>query len=227
MRVVVYSHVRLFRESLADVIKDCQNVAEVHICECLDALVKDVLEFAPDVVLLDITVEAVLSEACLLNETCPQVHLLALATAETANDVIACADAGFIGYVPYDASLKELCAIMHHAQKGEFACHPKIANSLFREVRRRRSRHTETDPDEPLSHRESEVLALIACGKSNKEIARELVLSVATIKNHVHNTFTKLHVRCRTEACARLRNEPWLAGSAQTYSPKLKSTQSH
>lgn len=223
MKVIIYSHVRLYRESLADVIKDCQNVAEVHICDRLDLLVKEVLEFEPDVVLLDITVEAARSEACVVNETCPQVHLLALATAETANDVIACADAGFTGYVPYDASLKELSAIMHHAQNGEFACHPKIANSLFREIRRRRSRHTETDPDEPLSHRESEVLALMACGLSNKEIARELVLSVATVKNHVHNTFTKLHVRCRTEACARLRNEPWLAGSAQTFSTKVKA----
>ena len=65
-----------------------------------------------------------------------------------------------------------------------------------------------------LLKRETEVLRLIAKGKSNKHIARDLELSVATVKNHIHSIFCKLRVKCRAEAAARVRENPWLTRSA-------------
>ncbi len=221
MRVIIFSQVRLYREILTAALSDSKDITEVHICDRLNTLTEQISEFTPDIVLLDIAGEDIMNEACKVNESYPDIQLLALAIAETPNNVIACAEAGFVGYIPYDASLDELCEIMQHAQHGECICHPKIANSLFREVRRRRSHHLETDPDEPLTHREREVLSLIVSGLSNKQIARKLVLSVATVKNHVHNTFTKLHVKCRTEACARVRNKPWLASTSTDFDSKM------
>ena len=225
MRVWVYSHIRLFGESLADCLVACEKIAEVRVCHRGENLPDDTLRFTPDVVLIDMTGEGATEKVRCVKEVCPELCMLGLAIPETTEHVIACADAGLDGYVPYQASLDELCVIVSHARKGEFACHPKIASSLFREVRRRRSRYGDTDA--PLTHRESEVLGLVAKGLCNKEIARELVLSVATVKNHLHNTFTKLHVRGRTEALARLRIEPWLAGTAHTVPWQAEKCASH
>ncbi|MCP4936410.1 MAG: response regulator transcription factor [bacterium] len=97
------------------------------------------------------------------------------------------------------------------ALRGECVCNPLIAGSLLREVRRRQKIAHEQVGSELLTRRECEVLRLLGQGVSNKQIARELNLSVATVKNHVHNIFAKLNIHSRGEALARLRNEPWIA----------------
>jgi two-component system, NarL family, nitrate/nitrite response regulator NarL len=76
-----------------------------------------------------------------------------------------------------------------------------------------RDRDEETDDAgcEPLTRRECQVLRLLGRGLSNKEIARHLTLSEATIKNYVHEVLVKLHVHRRAQAMTRFREEPWIA----------------
>ena len=73
----------------------------------------------------------------------------------------------------------------------------------------------ESATDASLSHRESEVLQLIGGGLTNKEIARELSLSVATVKHHVHSVLTKLQLPGRAQAMRRVRDAPWLAAGSR------------
>jgi two-component system, NarL family, nitrate/nitrite response regulator NarL len=141
------------------------------------------------------------------------VRLMALAVTEIPCEVIACAEAGFSSYVPREASIEELTAILKMALRGEVPCHPTITSGLLREIRRRQHA-PESDPSEPLTHRECEVLHLVGRGLCNKEIACRLCLSPATVKNHLHSIFGKLRVGGRTAAIARLRTEPWLERSA-------------
>ena len=84
--------------------------------------------------------------------------------------------------------------------------------ALFRMVPS--SARTGADADEALTRREEEVLRLIGGGLSNKEIARELNLSVATVKHHVHHILRKLRLSGRAQAMRRVRDEPWMASSA-------------
>ncbi|MBV9202096.1 MAG: response regulator transcription factor [Alphaproteobacteria bacterium] len=108
------------------------------------------------------------------------------------------------------------------AVAGRLHCAPHIAAAMF-------SRLTvllkETDPRRALpslSARENEILALVDQGRSNKEIARQLAISAATVKNHLHNLMQKLQVTRRGEAAARLRAQhpaPGVLSKSRSDSP--------
>jgi DNA-binding NarL/FixJ family response regulator len=213
-RLFVFSAVRLFGDALATCLETRECISEAACCHSANRLVEQVIAFEPDAILFDISGENAMSEAHALNSAVPDIPRLAIAIPEIPEHVIACADAGFLGYVPRHASVAELCTIVEMAIKGECACHPRIAGSLLRELGRRGQKGPDLIASEPLTRRECQILRLLSRGQSNKEIARELCLSLATVKNHVHSILVKLHVRCRTEAVSRLRDEPWLAQSA-------------
>lgn len=211
MRVLVFSHVRLFSETLAAYLEGVKGVSEVTACHQADHLVDEALRWLPDIVLIDVIDERALGEARALTATPSDSTILAIGLPENEESVIACADAGLVAYVPRQAPMEELVTCMRNALKGECVCHPKISGRLLREVRRRQENSTEHIANALLTQRECEVLRLIGRGLSNKQIAQDLFLSVATVKNHLHNVFAKLHIHSRAEALARLRNEPWIA----------------
>ena len=213
-RLVVFSPIRLFGEALVACMEIRKQISKVVYCHVLNRLSEEVVAFEPNVVLFDINGENAMQEAQTLNAAIPEISLLAIAISETPEQVIACADAGFSGYVPHRASIEELCKIVEMAKKGECICHPRIAGYLLRELGHRRQLNSYSAIRDPLTRRECEVLRLLGRGHSNKEIARELCLSVATVKNHVHSVLIKLNVGCRTEAVSRLREDPRLAHSA-------------
>jgi DNA-binding NarL/FixJ family response regulator len=85
--------------------------------------------------------------------------------------------------------------------RGEVRCSPRISGWLLRELRHRPNI---SELGERLTSREIQILRLISQGLSNKEIARELGISVATVKNHVHSVLEKLGVQSRSQAAARI-----------------------
>jgi two-component system, NarL family, nitrate/nitrite response regulator NarL len=85
--------------------------------------------------------------------------------------------------------------------RGEVRCSPKITGWLLRELRHRPDK---SQLGERLTSREIQTLHLISQGLSNKDIARELGISVATVKNHVHSVLEKLRVQSRSQAAARI-----------------------
>ncbi len=87
--------------------------------------------------------------------------------------------------------------------RDEVRCSPKITAWLLKELRRRPEK---SQFDERLTAREIQTLRLISQGRSNKEIARELGISVSTVKNHVHSVLEKLRVQSRSQAAARIRS---------------------
>jgi DNA-binding NarL/FixJ family response regulator len=122
----------------------------------------------------------------------PQV--LVLTTYDAEADVLAAIDAGAAGYLLKDADPAVLIDAVVQVAAGETVLAPHIAARLVERVRR---------PETALSSRELEVLALVAAGRSNQEVARELFLSRATVKTHLAHIFTKLGVESRTAAVAR------------------------
>jgi DNA-binding NarL/FixJ family response regulator len=208
MRIAVYSSIRLFTEGLAACLDRDRSTTTA--CCRPDNVVDDVLKFGADVVLVDVTTPDGMREGRALAAACPDIPIIALAPDASA-EVIACVDAGFASYVPRDAPLSQLRAIIDMALRGEVSCSPKLSGDLLRELRLRGRRDIEKQAGEPLTRRECEVLRLLGRGQSNKQIAMNLRISEATIKNHVHSILAKLRVRRRTEALARMRDEPWIA----------------
>ena len=130
--------------------------------------------------------------------------ILPLAVNATDDDVIAWAEVGAVGYVSREASIEDLATTIEGVAKGETICSPRITTLLFQRVA---TLAHEGRPDQPrprLTPREREVARLIQRGHSNKEIASELHIEVATVKNHVHSILKKLEIRRRGEAVARL-----------------------
>lgn len=219
MRVTIYSPIRLFGEALASCLRQESEVerAQCHadILGLVEALTAHGNE--PDVVLFDTRSSDDVNAVRELSQHHRSIPIVALCVPRIADEVIACADAGFASYVPRDSSFTELVEITQMAVRGEMPCDPKISRSLLDEIRRRSAPDVAgCTPDllAELTPRETEILRLLGRGLPNKEIATELGLSVATIKNHVHSVLQKLELRRRSEVAALLTRNPWLLRSA-------------
>ncbi|MGW1883039.1 response regulator [Streptomyces sp. NPDC001970] len=152
----------------------------------------------PDVVLMDLRmpggggVEAIAE----LARRGARARVLVLTTYDTDADTIPAIEAGATGYLLKDAPREELFTAVRAAADGRTVLSPAVASRLVSRVRNPAPR------DEPLSAREREVLALVARGTSNREIAAELFISEATVKTHLTHIYAKLAVKDRAAAVA-------------------------
>ena len=170
----------------------------------------------PDVVLLDVTFPGGIGAATSLAVAVPEASVIALAIAETIENVLAWAEAGIAGYVPNTASVEDLVALIGQIWHGEQTCPTNIVGSLLRRLgtAERNGKSVATLAAPPLTPRELEVSQLIATGLSNKAIARRLGISLSTTKSHVHNVLGKLNLQRRAELMARMNDRALIARPA-------------
>ena len=148
----------------------------------------------PDVVLMDLRMaemDGAVATAHIQSQQ-PGTAVLILTTYDTNSDILRAIEAGATGYLLKDTPRDELFAAIRSVAQGKAVLAPTVATRLLRQ--------RETLAGEVLSTRELEVLTLVARGASNKEIARSLFLSEATVKSHLIHLFGKLGVTDRTAA---------------------------
>jgi DNA-binding NarL/FixJ family response regulator len=121
-------------------------------------------------------------------------RVLVLTTYDTDSDVLPAIEAGATGYLLKDAPREELFRAVRAAARGQAVLSPAVAGRLMGRMRE--------PAREPLSQRELEVLALVASGSSNKETAKRLFISEATVKTHLIHVYAKLGVKDRAAAVA-------------------------
>jgi len=203
VRVAILSVVRLYAEGVAEYLRGRGNLSVVGIARNLPEITK-LLQCTPvDLILCDTSERETAIEIRQLASSYSDLRIIAVALAETETEITAWAGAGICAYVPREASLAQLHTAILGAMRGELRCSPKITGWLLRELRHRPER---SQFGERLTSREIQILRLISQGLSNKDIARELGISVATVKNHVHSVLEKLRVQSRSQAAARLSN---------------------
>ncbi|MFF7755075.1 response regulator [Streptomyces sp. NPDC007971] len=153
----------------------------------------------PDVILMDLRmpggsgVDAIRE----LTSRGARARVLVLTTYDTDSDTLPAIEAGATGYLLKDAPRDELFTAVRAAAEGRTVLSPAVASRLVDAVRSPRQPGAE-----PLSAREREVLVLVARGTSNREIARELFISEATVKTHLTHLYAKLGVKDRAAAVA-------------------------
>jgi DNA-binding NarL/FixJ family response regulator len=151
-------------------------------------------ELDPDVVLMDLRMPGGdgVSAIAELTRRGARAKVMVLTTYDTDSDTLPAIEAGATGYLLKDAPRDELLAGVRAAAEGRSVLSPAVASRLVSAVR--------APAGEPLSAREREVLGLVARGASNREIARELFISEATVKTHLTHLYAKLGVNDRAAA---------------------------
>ncbi|MFJ9786279.1 response regulator [Amycolatopsis sp. NPDC101161] len=150
----------------------------------------------PDVVLMDLRMPgtdgvAAITELARLGNP---ARVLVLTTYDTDSDVLPAVEAGATGYLLKDAPREDLFRAVEAAARGEAVLSPAVASRLLGRMRE--------PAREPLSQRELEVLTLVARGSTNKEAAKKLFISEATVKTHLIHVYAKLGVNDRAAAVA-------------------------
>lgn len=155
--------------------------------------VRVVTSLDPDVVLMDLRMPGGSGVQAITDLVARGIrgHVLVLTTYDSDRDIMAALDAGATGYLLKDAPRDELFAAIRAAAAGRSALSPTVATRVVSRVR--------SDSD-ALTSRESDVLALVATGHSNRQIAKSLFVSEATVKTHLGHVFAKLGVTDRAAA---------------------------
>src|SRR5262245_18953707 len=205
IRLVIASPVSLVREGLAMSLHGHAGVEVIDAVSLDAAGLARIVAADPDVVLVDLGQTDPVAAAQLLRGACPAAKLAAFALDEIDADVFACATAGFSSYVARESGAEELSRALVDAMDGRMHCAPHIAAAMFRRLADLLRPSGPRVALPALTSRESEILALAEEGRSNKEIARDLAISCATVKNHMHNILQKLQVSRRAQAVARVR----------------------
>jgi DNA-binding NarL/FixJ family response regulator len=215
VRVYLASDVRLFRDGLVWGLAASTRLTVVGVAESAPLALSRLQETAPDVLLVDTCMAEALELIRAASVCHPQIKIVAFAVGATDHAVLSCIEAGSHGYVSRDGSIEELVSTVESVVKGEARCSPRVAASLFRRVAVLAGGQ-EAPCGALLTQREHQIVQLLDRGLSNKEIAVELGIELATAKNHVHNILEKLQVRRRSQVGHRLgrHSEPRLAGGA-------------
>jgi DNA-binding NarL/FixJ family response regulator len=213
IRVALADDQPLFRDGLKAVLSadaELQVVAEaadgaqaVAVCE----------QHRPDVVLMDLNMPNLDGVAATrrLKVQRPECKVLVLTTFDDDEHVFEALKAGAVGYLLKDATGERIKEAVRAAARGESFLAPAVATRVLAELHRLRSQSPAAGAvASPFTEREAEVLALLARGASNKEIAAALFIAEGTVKNHVTAIFVKLEVTDRTQAALKARERGWV-----------------
>jgi DNA-binding NarL/FixJ family response regulator len=175
----------------------------------------------PDLALMDVCMPEMdrLEATRRIKESCPATGVLVMTAHPSSDYLLDAVKAGAAGYILKTAPFGQLLDTIRRTIQGEFPLDQKLTMHLLRrliaeadrqtglasrEETRRGCRSLPEMPAEPLADREIEVLGLLAQGKTNREISRELFVSLSTVKTHVHRIIAKLGVSDRTQAAVRV-----------------------
>lgn len=209
-KVAIVEDNSTLRQFLAEFIGGTSGLRCVCTCASAEEALVKIPGHRPNVVLMDIHLPGESGIACTarLREKMPDLQVIMLTVYKDIKMIFQALKAGACGYVLKRSHETEILAAIAEVRAGGAPMTSEIARMVVRSFME--SPKTETaNGTEQLSARELEILALLAEGFSNKEIASRVFISNATVRTHLMHIYEKLHVRCRTEAAAKyLRSNP-------------------
>lgn len=200
-----HNMVRIGLKAYFSTLPDIQVVAEAATGE---EAVKLAEQFAPDVVLMDLVLPGIdgVETTRQVKKVSPRSQVIVLTSYHADEHIFPAIRAGALSYVLKDIDPDDLADAVRRARAGEAVLNPRVAARMVKEMRG--AREGGINPFSELTDRELDVLRQIAAGKSNQEIAEALVISEKTVKSHITNILSKLHLSDRTQAAVYA----WQAG---------------
>jgi DNA-binding NarL/FixJ family response regulator len=201
--VVVADDQSAVRQGLVLLLGTVPGIAVTGEAEDGEAAVEMVAAKNPQVVLMDLNMPRCdgVEATRRIRASHPQTQIVVLTTYSDDESIIGALQAGALGYLTKDATRAEIGRAVLAAAAGQAVLDPEVQQRLLSAAARAPAAAAAADPaDTDLTPRESDVLRLIAAGKSNREIARALFVSEATVKTHVNRIFAKTGSRDRTQA---------------------------
>jgi NarL family two-component system response regulator LiaR len=197
--MIVDDH-EMVRKGAAGYLSAQPDIKVVAEAESGDDAVRLVREQVPDVVLMDLVMPGMdgVEATRRVKDASPRTQIIVLTSFHQDEHIFPALRAGAISYLLKDVKAKDLVRAIHRAARGEATLHPRVAARVIQEFRG--GEPELSNPFTVLTDREMDVLKLIARGRSNSEIAADLVITVGTVKGHVSNILSKLHLADRTQA---------------------------
>jgi DNA-binding NarL/FixJ family response regulator len=206
VRVLIADDHPLFREGMRGRLDRVADVAVVGEAASGDEAVELAHELKPHVILMDIKMPGLngIEATREILRASPRVGLLMLTMFEDDDSLFAAMRAGAKGYLLKDSGGEVVVHAIRAVASGEAVFGPGVAERILGFFSTPRTAPQRAFPE--LTEREEEILSLVAQGKSNKEIARQLFVSLKTVRNHVSNILLKLQVADRAQAVIRARD---------------------
>lgn len=198
IRVILVDDHEMVRMGLAAYLSTEDDIEVVAEAASGEEGVKLTVELKPDVVLMDLVMDGIggVEATRRIREACPSAKVIVLTSFIDDEKVYPVIEAGAFSYLLKTSRAAEIARAIRAAAAGEPVLESRVAGKIMARFRNGQ----ETLPHEQLTPRELEVLKLIGQGKSNQEIAEELIIGIKTVKTHVSNILAKLQVEDRTQA---------------------------
>ncbi len=201
IRILLADDHAVVRKGLQALIKTEPHMEIVGEAENGRQAIELALKLQPDVLLLDLIMpffNGIEVIEAIREKDCP-AGVLILTSFTDDELVLPAIKAGALGFMLKDSSPNDLIQAIQHVSNGESSLAPSIALKLIQEIKPA-PKSERPDEGDMLTQREIEVLASVAQGLTNQEIAEELSISERTVRNHVGNILNKLHLANRTQA---------------------------
>jgi len=211
IKVLVVDDTLIAREGIISILSDTSLINIVGEAEDGNEAVRMAEELMPDVILMDLKMPGLdgVSATEHIKTVNPNVKILILTVSEDKQDLVRAVKAGASGYLLKDVKKDDFIRAIKAVHNGESIINPTMAADLLEEFRNlsKESEKRSASLTSKLTSKEQEVLKLLAEGLDNKEIAKKLLLSKSTVKNHVSNILSKLQFENRVQAAVLAAHE--------------------
>jgi DNA-binding NarL/FixJ family response regulator len=204
VKVLIVDDQALIRDGLLTICERLPDVEVVATAGNGEEAVEAVARHEPDVVLMDLRMPRMdgIEATRAIRAGHPATHVVVLTTYSDDESITAALAAGALGYLTKDAGRDDIGRALHAAARGQALLDPAVHARVIELVQRQPAEATGGQLPDGLTVREAEVLAFMARGMSNREIAGSLFVSEATVKTHVNRIFAKTQSRDRGQAIA-------------------------
>jgi DNA-binding NarL/FixJ family response regulator len=202
IKVVIYDDIDQFRESLAILINDDDNMEVIAAFDNCETVVKDITQLKPDIILMDIDMPVMTGIEAVkkIREFNSEVKILMLTVFDDNKTVFEALKHGANGYLLKKTVPVKLLGYIQEAYEGGAPMTASIASQVLKMF----TQFSSPGPDNyKLSEREKSVLQLLVDGNSYKMVAANMQISIDTVRSHIRSIYEKLHVNSKSEAVAK------------------------